>query len=100
MQKFNFSLALAAGLLGGFLSRNLTLPLAHAAAVTKEVRAQSFTLVDGMDRAVGTFTVDPTFEVRRPNSSIQGKIVLRDAGGHELWSAGGSAIRPLTENTR
>lgn len=127
MQKLNLTLALAAGLLGGFLSR-ITLPAVHAqnpappaaepapeplrppqlfpgvppvpplpqpaAAATKEVRAQSFTLVDSADRTVGTFTVDPSPSITRDGRINQGgRIVLRDATGREIWSAG-AAFRP------
>ncbi len=102
MQKLNLTLSLAAGLLGGFISRNVALPSAYAQnppPVTKEVRAQSFTLVDAMDRTVGTFMVEPGFE-RINRVGAQGKIVLRDPSGRELWSAGGSAIRPLSDNNR
>lgn len=112
MNRQNLMLALAAGLLGGLISR-VTLPSVHAQnpqlapvppppAVTGEVRAQSFTLVDGADRTIGTFTVAPgdLWIGRDGRVNSQGRIVLRDPQGREIWSAGGSLIKPLSENTR
>lgn len=120
MQKLNLTLALAAGLLGGFISRNVTLPSVHAqnptpapffpilpppsptdnATAPREIRAQSFTLVDGADNVVGTFTVAPDQWIGRDGSiSRGGRIVLRDARGREIWSAG-NTVRPLSENIR
>ena len=54
-------LALGGGLLGGLLTRYIGPPSAFAqnqASVTKEIRAQSFTLVDSSNRTIGTFTSD------------------------------------------
>src|SRR5215475_10254983 len=90
-------LALFAGILGGTLMRYITPPSAFAqndqSAATKEIRAQSVTLVDDLNRTVGTFTVAPD-----PRSSIRDgrRVVLLDSKGREIWSAGGSIIRPLT----
>ena len=56
------ALALAAGLFGGMLTRYITPPAAHAqdqAAIAKEIRAQSFTLVDQFDHTAGTFSYEP-----------------------------------------
>jgi len=56
--KINVALALAAGLAGGILTRYIAPQPAFAqdqAPVTKEIRAQNFTLVDSSGRAVGTF---------------------------------------------
>ena len=108
---FNVTLALAAGLLGGQLTHYIA-PLAAFAQVqvppspapgvpnnrpiTKEIRAQSFTLVDQADHTVGTFTVEPAPPVRR-DFKVGARIVLRDSSGREIWSAGGSAILPLSE---
>jgi hypothetical protein len=91
MQKLNLTLALAAGLLGGFLSRNLSLPTAQAQSgtpATREIRAQRFTLVDGKDRTVGTFMVD-----EKPTQRYS-RIVLLDFNGRQIWSAGATAILP------
>jgi hypothetical protein len=107
-------LALGAGLLGGILTRYIAPPAAHAqdqAAIAKEIRAQSFTLVDQFDHTAGTFAYEPLpgarMMLRRPpftdnqtppDRVIPGRVVLRDAGGHEIWSAGAnSLIRPVTE---
>jgi hypothetical protein len=69
------------------------------APITKEVRAQSFTLVDSSDHALGVFTTE---SASRAVNSYMGeptpvRIVLRDSKGREIWSAGGSGIRPVTE---
>jgi hypothetical protein len=109
----NAVLALLAGLLGGLATRYIAPPAAFAqdqAVATKEFRAQSFTLVDPSDRAVGTFTAEPlpgftqqhviprgASPLLLPGPAPRMRIVLRDANGRELWSAGGSAVRPLTE---
>ena len=105
---FNVALALAAGLLGGLLTHYIAPSAAFAQVqappspvpgvpnnrpITKEIRAQSFTLVDQADHTVGTFTVEPDLRVRRA------RIVLRDSNGREIWSAGGSAILPLNERS-
>jgi hypothetical protein len=88
------TLALAAGLVGGLLSRYVAPPSAFAqdkAKVTKEVRAQSFTLVDPSDHAVGTFTFEPGPLAMSPNPipfSAGGRVILRDSNGREIWSAG------------
>ena len=88
MQKLNLMLALAAGLVGGFLSRNLSLPTAQAQTAAKEIRAQRFTLVDGKDRPRGTFMVD-----EKPTQRYS-RIVLLDFNGRQIWSAGATAILP------
>jgi len=109
------ALAVVAGLLGGMLTRYLAPPVAFAqnqAPATKEIRAQSFTLVDSSNRVAGTFTVDstpPGWEVLPPGAqprvpSPRGggpsgmRIVLRDSNGREIWSAGDPAqLRPASE---
>jgi hypothetical protein len=103
-KKINVALALAAGLAGGILTRFITPQPAFAqdqARVAKEIRAQSFTLVDSSDRAVGTFAVGPlpgsdaTCSASR-ESCIYG-IVLTDPSGRVIWSAGGSPVRRLSQ---
>jgi hypothetical protein len=109
-KSFNIALALAAGLLGGLLTHYIAPSAAFAQVqappspgagvpnnrpTTKEIRAQSFTLVDQADHTVGTFTVQPA-PVRR-DFKVVARIVLRDSNGREIWSAGGSAILPLSE---
>ncbi|MGA7239996.1 MAG: hypothetical protein WBY44_30220 [Bryobacteraceae bacterium] len=107
------ALGLGAGLLGGLLTRYIAPPAAHAqdqAAVAKEIRAQSFTLVDEFNHTAGTFTYEappaarmtiplpPSINQPAPQRWGAGRIVLRDANGREIWSAGGHAlIRPATE---
>lgn len=94
--KINFTLALAAGLAGGILSRYIAPQPAFAqdqAPVTKEIRARNFTLVDSSDRAIATLGVG-----RLPgiDGNIYG-IVLKDPSGHVIWSAGGIPFRQLSQ---
>ena len=108
--KLTIAVALTAGLLGGLLTRYIDPPTAFAQdqpTVTKELRAQSFTLVDASGRAAGTFTAEAgpgsaKMFIHPPDG--QGsvtvtspmRIVLRDSSGHEIWSAGtGAKILPL-----
>ena len=104
--KINVALALIAGLLGGLLTRYIVPPAAFAqnqAPITKEIRAQSFTLIDPSDHTVGTFTSaapDPG-TIPSPNQIAPGRplpmrVVLRDSNGREIWSSSGTAIRPLS----
>lgn len=110
--KLIVSLALLAGLAGGMLTRFIAptpvfaqapvqilpapapAPPATPTPVTKDIRAESFTLLDENDRVAGTFTAEPVSAFHRS------RIVLRDSYGHEIWSAGGSAIRPLSSTVR
>jgi hypothetical protein len=114
--QITIALALIAGLFGGLFARYLAPPAAFAqdqSLATKEIRAQSFSLVDPADRTVGTFTVEPLrggagpeiilrspqapgnqFAPQRP---VPMRIVLRDGNGRELWSAGGTVIHPLSD---
>ena len=112
--KLVVAVALAAGLVGGMLTRYLAPPPVFAQTqtpVTNEIRARSFVLVDQFNEAVGTFTSEPLpgralrqfqtpgdqgFQLTTP----QARIVLRDANGRELWSAGGNPIRPLNATVR
>jgi hypothetical protein len=104
------TLALVAGLVGGLLTRYIVPPVALAqnqAQITKEIRAQSFTLVDPSDHTVGTFSYEPDSSSSLGNDPraltlairpmTPPRIVLRDSVGHELWSAGGTGIRRLSE---
>jgi len=122
MNKLNVAPALIAGLLGGLLTRYIAPPVAFAQDQTpaaREIRAQSFTLVDTSDRAVGTFTAEPIpggriikMSPHTPNPlngpvapqviTPQMRIVLRDSSGREIWSAGGGAriLPALTESSR
>ena len=106
-------LALIAGLVGGALTRYIAPATALAqnqAPVTKEIRAQSFTLVDPSNRAIGTFTTELGPPAPPPPPGAKGvippppgqqpplgdrragtRIVLRDSTGREIWSAGDTA---------
>ena len=107
--KLSIAIALVAGLLGGLLTRYAAPSVAFAqntASAPKEIRAQSFTLVDSGNRTVGIFTtevgaptppVTPTPQTPTPippPSSGRGpsapRIVLRDSSGREIWSPDGT----------
>jgi hypothetical protein len=96
----NVALALLAGLLGGLISRYIAPPAVmaqNATPVTNEVRAQSFVIVDRVGKTVATFASGGVSAAG--NRTVSGGIVvLRDADGHEIWSAGGTQFRTLTEH--
>jgi len=110
------AVALAAGLAGGMLTRYIAPPTAFAQApaappqtpATAELRARSFVLVDQFNDSVGTFTAEPmTGNDARTSpgpAPLQrgalARIVLRDAYGHQIWSAGGTVLRPLDATVR
>jgi hypothetical protein len=93
-KKLNIAFALLAGLASGLLSRYIAPPLVFAqdqASISKDIRAQSFTLVDSSDHTVGTFTAEPiSGPTYRPpaKNQPQMRIVLRDSTGCEIWHAG------------
>jgi len=92
--------ALAAGFLGGFLSRSVTLPPVHAQtrpADALEVRAERFSVVDSKGRVIGTFAGAITKE---PNGRERSQIDLLDPTGRELWSAGGNGFKTLADSSR
>ena len=102
--KSNVFMALAAGFLGGLLTRYIAPTPVLAQSQTSsatEIRAQSFVLVDAQDHAVGTFFSEPLSPpfARRPYPGPPGpsRIVRRDSNGREIWSAGGNPMRPLTQ---
>jgi hypothetical protein len=106
MRKLNLAFALAAGFLGGALTHYIAPTPAHFQAptpVTKEVRAQAFTIVDDHDRVIGTFSAvpDPLRGGFQGSSGVPtptaGRIVLRDSTGQEIWSAGTTRIHLLSE---
>jgi hypothetical protein len=79
-RKANLTLALACGLLGGVLSRYLTpIPVFAQAQLPapKEVRAQSFVLVNKEGTVLGRIGFDPG---GLPN------ITLVDEDGRTIWS--------------
>jgi len=91
--KLSITLALAAGLLGGLFSRYIAPPAAFAQnQPPKEIRAQSFTLVDPAGRTLGTFVPEATLQGRPGVAErLPSRILLLDPNGREIWSAGGSA---------
>jgi hypothetical protein len=93
-------LALAAGLLGGCLSRYFTLPSVHAQAQPPdalEIKSQRFSLVDADGRVIGTFTGAIT---ESPGGRTLPRVALVDPDGRELWSAGGHGFKYLSENPK
>lgn len=106
--KLNMALTLVSGLAGGMLTHFVTLPTVSAqnqSQVVQEVRARSFVLVDGQNRAIGTFrgeplpgsiTTGPGGTAPPSLNRSGGRIVLRDERGREIWSAGPDArVMPL-----
>ncbi len=95
-RNLNLILCLAAGLIGGVLSRWVVPApvLAQApASALKDIRAQRFTLVTEDGRILGTFGPDQPL-----NNNAMPVIKLFDPSGREIWSAGGSGfIRKLSE---
>jgi hypothetical protein len=78
--KLNLILALAAGLLGGLISRYLVPTPVHAqtqTAAPKELRAQSFVLVNERGTSLGLFGFDP-----------KGVPIIKfvDEHGSTIWS--------------
>jgi hypothetical protein len=95
-------LALAAGLLGGFLSRYIAPSSVHAqvqAPDAFEIRAQRFSIVDAQGHLIATFT--PTKKSSVDSDRIYpARISLVDAEGQELWSAGGELFKSLQEGPK
>jgi hypothetical protein len=99
MNKSTIAVALAAGLIGGVISRYISpAPVLAQQAQTQspapvELRAQRFVLVNPDGGVAGTFTVEqpkPTDFPFAPPS-----IRLLDWTGKEIWRAGGSPVRQL-----
>ncbi len=85
-RKVNLVMALAAGLTGGALSRYVApLPVLAQAEPPKELRAQSFVLVDAKNNVVGTFTVSAIGPGKRLQTPT---VVLLDRNDKEIWRAG------------
>ena len=83
MQKLNFTLMLAAGLLGGLISRYTSpAPVLAQAPTTKELSAQSFALTDENGNTIGSFKASPY-----PNPRT---VIFVDQNGREIWRAGSS----------
>jgi hypothetical protein len=94
MNKLNAIFALAAGLIGGVFSHCLWPQPVQAqtqiaqATPTRQIRAQTFALVDAKGVTMSVFAVGKPV---RPNDAPT--IVLYNSLGHEIWQAGGT-IRP------
>lgn len=96
MRKLNWALSIAAGLLGGFVSHYMWIQPVHArsqdaqpqASITKEIRAESFVLVDNKGHVQGVFSIDES----KPGPPV---IKLSDSEGREIWRAGGSGFTGL-----
>jgi len=92
MKKLNIGLSIAAGLLGGIFSHYVwTQPIQaqNQAPAPKEVRAQSFMVVNEKGEIQGVFTFG---EPKNGRTSVK----LFDSNGREIFSAGGSPMRPLS----
>ena len=85
-RKLNLSLALAAGLFGGLLSRFITpVPVLAQAETPKEIKVQSLVLIDEKNHIAWTL---------KPDESISATpaVVLLDWRGREIWRAGISSM--------
>lgn len=121
-RSLTFVVALIAGVAGGLVTCYIAPPAALAqnqAPVAKEIRSERFTLVDGRDRTAGTFMVEgavppfpdagistpptdrfPPQREQKQDEVRPRRIMLVDPTGREIWSAGGSLVRPISEKTR
>jgi hypothetical protein len=85
MQKLDLALVLAAGLVGGLLSRYIAPAPALAQVQTtpppREIVSQSFTLADGTGTVIGTF---------KASIGPSPTVVFVDRNGREIWRAGTS----------
>lgn len=79
MNKRIVVIAFAAGVMGGVISHYVSPPLVHAESSPREVRAQSFVLINERGTVVGTFSEEADRAV----------LKLFDAHGEEIWRAGG-----------
>jgi hypothetical protein len=89
-RKLNVGLSVAAGLLGGLLSHYISPEVVHAQvqpAPQKEIRAQSFVLVDGQGATAGVLGFD-----KSGNADIE----LFDRAGKVIWSAGRPNVAPAS----
>jgi hypothetical protein len=104
--KLTIALALFAGLAGGLVTRYIAPPPVFAQApgtqtsAPQELRARSFTLVDASGNTVVKFAVGPrNFDMPTGQPIGPVRIILKDANGRVIWSAGGSTVRPLVANS-
>jgi hypothetical protein len=99
MNRMTIAIALAAGLVGGVISRYISpAPVLAQQAQPQspapvELRAQRFVLVNPDGLVAGTFTVEPGKLTDVPFTPPS--IRLLDWSGKEIWRAGGSPVRNL-----
>lgn len=95
MKRFNLVLSILAGILGGALSHYIWTQPVHAEALApdpKEVRAQSFVLVDSKGVAQGVFSVDQS-------GFGAASIKLSNGQGREIWKVGGNGLQLIAAST-
>jgi hypothetical protein len=99
MNKSTIAVALAAGVIGGVISRYISPApvLAQQAQAQSpaavELRAQRFVLVNPDNSVAGTFTVEQPKPTDVPFTLPS--VRLLDSSGKEIWRAGGSPVRNL-----
>ena|ERR1700733_9236635 len=99
MNKSTIAVALAAGLIGGVISRYISpAPVLAQQAQNQspaplELRAQRFVLINPDGSVAGTFAVEQTKPTDIPFTPPS--IRLLDWNGKEIWRAGGSPVRNL-----
>ena len=96
MKKLNIGLSIAAGLLGGVFSHYIwTQPLQaqNPVPATKELRAQRLVVVNDKGEIQGVLTFG---EPKGDRTSVK----LYDGKGHEIFTAGGDQLRPLSSSLR
>jgi hypothetical protein len=94
-RKLNLTLALAAGLLGGLLSRYLTPTSVLAQPQTpapRELRAQSFVLVNESGAALGEFAIDHD---GMANIKLYDQKANAEGMNHVIWIARGMSVQSL-----
>jgi hypothetical protein len=87
-------LTLLAGLVGAMLSRYIAPAPVFAQnqpAAQREVRSQSFILTDEDGNTAGVFTLGPR------KTGQKRAIILLDQEGTQIWSAGESPLRRLSQ---
>ncbi|HEX6894934.1 MAG TPA: hypothetical protein VF146_06660 [Bryobacteraceae bacterium] len=85
-RKLSALIALGGGLAGGGMSRFISLAPAFAqATAARQLRAQSFVLVDENNNLVGTFTTSP--RSLKPGEQSPA-VILLDSKNREIWRAG------------
>ena len=101
MKILNLTLALAAGLTGGILSRYLwPLPVQAQAPppASQEIHAQRFVLEDAAGKTLGTFSVEAPRNGAFGRRPAYASIRLFDEQGREVWrSPNRVGILPATE---